>query len=166
MQKRNLWTRLRSLYRQPKRSSNAKASPDNEFQILRDIARNLDDAFTLYRSLVEYAPFGILVHDGVKIRYANPTAAQILGASGPIDLIDFPVLDLVGPEERVYKQARINRVLDKQEVADFVQREVHTLNGKKIAVALLEAPVDLQDVPHCQMIIVRDVKVSDFPVDH
>jgi two-component system cell cycle sensor histidine kinase/response regulator CckA len=43
------------------------------------------------RSLLERAPIGMAVHDGVMLLYINPAGAQLLGATSPAQLVGAPI---------------------------------------------------------------------------
>ncbi|MFJ4657575.1 diguanylate cyclase domain-containing protein [Nocardia sp. NPDC088792] len=51
-----------------------------------------------YRSLVDYSPDGIVVHERGTIVYANPAMLRLLGADSPGDVVGQPVASFVSPE--------------------------------------------------------------------
>jgi PAS domain S-box-containing protein len=53
-----------------------------------------------YRTLVETALDIVLIHDGERILYINPTGANLLGASRPAEIIGRNVLEIVHPDFR------------------------------------------------------------------
>ncbi len=56
----------------------------------------LADSEARYRRLVEMAPYGILIWDGLRVRFANRSAALILGSGDPDAMLRIP---LVGATE-------------------------------------------------------------------
>ena len=53
----------------------------------------LADSEERYRRLVEMAPYGIVVWDGARVRFANRAAARILGTADPAAMAAMPLLD-------------------------------------------------------------------------
>ena len=74
--------------------------------IVRDITnrlaaqRALRDSEDRYRSLVDMSPEAILVHVQGRYVFANPAAAELLGAHSPDELVGKPVLDFIHPDHR------------------------------------------------------------------
>ncbi len=66
----------------------------------------LSDSEQRYRALAEVTPFGIVVHVGGILRYANLSAQRLLGAEEK-ELIGRPALDFVHPDDREMVSARI-----------------------------------------------------------
>ncbi|WP_431856525.1 ATP-binding protein [Azospirillum sp.] len=53
----------------------------------------LADSEERYRRLVEMAPYGVVVWDGARVRFANRAAARILGTADPVAMAGTPLLD-------------------------------------------------------------------------
>jgi diguanylate cyclase (GGDEF)-like protein/PAS domain S-box-containing protein len=53
-----------------------------------------------FRSLVEFLPMGIIVHQEFKVMYANPAAASTLGAASAQDLMGLSIVDLTHADFR------------------------------------------------------------------
>lgn len=53
-----------------------------------------------YRRLVEFSPFGVLVHIEGRIVYLNPAGAKLLGAKDPAEVIGKSVFEFVHPDYR------------------------------------------------------------------
>ncbi|MFO8070614.1 MAG: PAS domain S-box protein [Polyangia bacterium] len=73
----------------------------------RRIERELRESEARYRQLVERSPLGVLVHSGGECVYINQKACDILGASGPDELVGKEVLPFVHREHRERVAARI-----------------------------------------------------------
>jgi len=66
----------------------------------------LRDSEERYRSLAEMNPFGIMVHVGGTLRYANVAAQRLFGANEK-DLIGRQVLDFVHPDDQELARSRV-----------------------------------------------------------
>jgi PAS domain S-box-containing protein len=58
------------------------------------------EADAMFRALVETSPDAILVQQGPRLVYANPSAARLFGAGSPAELVGRLVADLVAPVDR------------------------------------------------------------------
>ncbi|WP_157574154.1 diguanylate cyclase domain-containing protein [Nocardia jejuensis] len=63
-----------------------------------------------YRSLVEYSPDGVVVHERGLIVYANPAMIRLLGGDCAEDIIGHPVADFVEPRDIPEMLDRIRRL--------------------------------------------------------
>ncbi len=60
----------------------------------------LRESETRYRLMVENSTFGIVVHVDQQIVFANRTAASVIGAASPDDLLGRNIFEFVHPDER------------------------------------------------------------------
>lgn len=88
-------------YREPRAPDTAELAMIQQSAALACIAierdaeaRQLRDSEARYRTLVEFLPVGIIVHQDLKIVYANPSAASILGAASGEAMLGTPILDI------------------------------------------------------------------------
>jgi PAS domain S-box-containing protein len=65
-----------------------------------------------YRLLVETSPFGIVLHSGDRIDFANAAALRIIGAERPEQVVGRPVLDFVHPDS---VEAAVQRMAEARE---------------------------------------------------
>jgi diguanylate cyclase (GGDEF)-like protein/PAS domain S-box-containing protein len=87
-----------------------------------------------YRSLVELAPVAIFVlRDGL-IRYANPAAVRLLGASSADDLLDVAFLDFVVDKLRPSIEERFEEILSRKGPMPPVEYEVVRMDGRRLTV--------------------------------
>jgi PAS domain S-box-containing protein len=79
--------------------------------------RELQESEERHRLLVELNPNALLIYDGGKVVFANPAAAQMLGRSGPEDLVGRSTLEFLAPAQHEVLAARWQKVLDTGEPA-------------------------------------------------
>ncbi|WP_460727260.1 diguanylate cyclase domain-containing protein [Nocardia heshunensis] len=63
-----------------------------------------------YRSLVDYSPDGVVVHERGTVVYANPAMLRLLVADTPDDVVGQPVMDFVQPDSVAPMLERIRRL--------------------------------------------------------
>lgn len=86
---------------------------------VRGLVERLEASEERYRSLVEMAPVGVLVHDGERILYANPEAGRMLGARHPKELLGCSVRSLVGPESLPLVPTHVETLLSPRESSEY-----------------------------------------------
>ncbi len=126
--------------------------------IIRDITERkeseeaLAESEALYRSLLEIAPTGIVVHQNGVLTYANMAAARIMGGSSPEELTGRSVLDFVHPSSRDLAQARVQKMVQEGATATPVEEKFVKLNGDAIAVRVAAMPVTVKGKPAIQVV--------------
>ena len=109
------------------------------YSIIHDITdkvmmeKSLKESEQHYRSLLELAPFCIIVYYDNKIVFANQTAVQMLEAE-ETQLVGLNVLDLFTPEYREIVRKRINNVLINKAPNSLMEYPLLTQKGKTIYV--------------------------------
>ncbi|PZA07562.1 bifunctional diguanylate cyclase/phosphodiesterase [Meiothermus sp. Pnk-1] len=86
---------------------------------VRGLVDRLEASEGRYRSLVEMAPVGVLVHDGERILYVNPEAGRMLGARHPKELLGRSVRSLVGPESLPLVPTPVETLVSPRESSEF-----------------------------------------------
>jgi PAS domain S-box-containing protein len=109
-----------------------------------------------YRQLVEILPDAILVHRDGTVRFANPAAATLFGASDPESLIGRAVADLVADEERADVARRIIRAQEEGQPSPVAERHLRRLDGTTCTVEGASTPLLVEDGP-AVLSILRDV---------
>lgn len=108
-----------------------------------------------YQSLVNLSPDAILVHADDRLIFANPAAAQLLGARSPAELIGRDVMALIHPDDRQVTAERIT-----QAYAGAVQPLRETtflrLDGLSVQVEVTGSKVEFGGRPAIQ-IAARDI---------
>ncbi len=94
-----LWMIAKPLY-SPKGWKIGVVESIRDITQLRRAQTALKDSETRYRTLFETSPDGIVVHDGKRIRFANPAALKMMGGTSVKDAIGRSVMGLVHPTSR------------------------------------------------------------------
>lgn len=109
-----------------------------------------------YRNLVELSPAPILVHQDAVVVYANPSAAELLSADEPQEIIGRSILALVHPDYHDLIRERIRRVVEERLHAELVEERFIRLDGRTIDVEVVSIPVDFNGRP-ASHVVMRDV---------
>ncbi|MFZ5623892.1 MAG: PAS domain S-box protein, partial [Gemmatimonadota bacterium] len=64
-----------------------------------------------YRTLVESAPYGVVLHAGDVIEFANPVLARMIGVPDASELVGRSVMEFVHPDSRGEVEQRVARLL-------------------------------------------------------
>ncbi len=132
--------------------------------IIRDISDRkraeleLSESESRFRQLVESAPYGILVADGMLITYANPEAERMFGAATPTDLVGRSLLERVCPEERDSLQQRWGD-LAAGGPSPVVERRYIRLNGEEFWAAVSAVGMDIDRRP-AGLLFYRDITAA------
>ena len=112
-------------------------------------------AMDVYRRLVESAPDAILVVEDLRIVFANPAAATLVGKTGTDDLIGESVLDLLDSDHReIFRQRLIEWRTDRStQILDVALRRA---DGRIVDVGIIGAPLRDQ-APGAVHLVVRDI---------
>lgn len=110
----------------------------------------------LYRRLVESSPDGIVVHQGGIIEYANPAAAQLMGADSPTELFGLAALDLIHPDYRDLASERIRLAGVTGEPTPLAEEKILRFDGTVIDVEVKGIPITF-DHDEAMLVVVRDI---------
>src|SRR5437667_1320043 len=94
----------------------------------------LQEAEARYRSLVDLAPNGVLVHSAGVIEYANPAAARLLKAESPAQLIGTRLEALFNPADLPRVRERQSVLLAAPAAVGFEERRMLCLDGTELIV--------------------------------
>ena len=94
----------------------------------------LQEAEQRYRSLVDLAPNGVMVHSGGVIAYANPAAARLLKADSPAQLVGLKIDALFHPSDLPRVRERLRGLLAAPSAIGFEERHLRCLDGSDIIV--------------------------------
>ncbi|MBD8067856.1 PAS domain S-box protein [Bacillus sp. PS06] len=116
----------------------------------KKIEQALTESEERYRSLVEYAPLGILVHQNNIIKYANSTALQLLGTKKPEDIIGLHFRNIIHPDYRLIVTNRVKN--SNVEPSSPCYERFIRLDGKEIDVEVNGIPVQLNGESAVQLV--------------
>ncbi len=85
-----------------------------------------------YRTLVEWSPHSVIVHNGMKIVYANPAAVIMFGAASAQDLEGTNIMDRIHSDYRQIVLERVRRVIKDGVDAPLMEMRYFKLDGTTI----------------------------------
>ncbi len=124
-------------------------------QDLAQHAKALRESEERYRTLVETAPDGLVVHRDGRLLYANGVALSLVGAESFEQLASHAVLDFFRPEEREQAAERICAAMAGNKLP-VREATLLRLDSQEVPVEFHSAPIDFQGVRAVQTII-RDI---------
>ncbi|MBL8384897.1 MAG: PAS domain S-box protein [Burkholderiales bacterium] len=96
-----------------------------------------------YRSLVELAEDGVVLHQQGTIEYANPGMARILRLSDPASLAGTDLFERLAPASLELMRRRLRRVLEKGEPVGYVELRMRADDGEYVDVEAASGPVEI-----------------------
>ena len=109
-----------------------------------------------YRTLVESAPDGIVIHVGDRVAFANRAAAALLGFAGPAALVGRPLASFVHPADLANAAERVRGVLAGEAVAYPVEVRYVKRDGTEFPVENMAALVSYKGKP-ALFSVIRDI---------
>jgi PAS domain S-box-containing protein len=125
--------------------------------IIRDISSRklaeqaLAESEDRYRRLVELSPEPIAVHSEGKLVFINTAGARLLGVERAEQLIGYPVMNLVPPEDQSAIQKRIGEISTGISVSPLDEKIVRP-DGSVFDAEIISAPIIYQGKPAFQLI--------------
>ena len=89
-----------------------------------------------YRTLTEWTPESLVVHDGEKFLYANPAAINMFGAGSAKELLEHPLFEVVHPDFRDISRARVSTSIEQGTSLPMIEGKFLKLDGTTIIVEL------------------------------
>ena len=126
--------------------------------IVRDITnrlaaqRALRDSEDRYRSLVDMSPEAILVHVEGRYVFANPAAAELLGADSPEQLLGRSVLEFIHADHHAATVARIEQA-QLGRVTPLERMRWLRLDGGEVDVEVTGTSTEYAGVPAVQIVV-------------
>ncbi len=118
-------------------------------------ARELRESEERYRALAEYSPYGIVVHTGGKIQYANRAAAMMWGGS-PEELRGNSLLTWVHPDFREEVMGRIAAMIGHTHNAPTLREKLLRRDGTVFYADVQGTPIPF-DGKRAVQLVIRDV---------
>src|SRR6266536_1645674 len=94
-----------------------------------------------YRRLVELSPDAIAVHAEGRLVYANPAAAELIGAASPEELIGMPILDIVHPAFHGIVLERTRQEVEEGRAVPLLEEKFVRLDGAVVDVEVAGIPI-------------------------
>lgn len=110
-----------------------------------------------YRRLVEFSPDAIVVHSEGKIRYVNPAALTLLGATKASELIGKPFLDIIHSDYRDSVHQQIITLMKEDTALPLTEQKFIRLDdGSIVDVEVAAMPIVYKEKSAMQL-VVRDI---------
>ena len=93
-----------------------------------------------YRTVVEWSPMGIMIHQAGRIVFCNPAALETHGATTTQDMIGRQALDLVHPQDRATFARLSKHVLEDNQSTEETEIRALQIDGKLIDLQIKMAP--------------------------
>ncbi len=114
------------------------------------------DSEERYRTLIEWTPEPLAVHDGKEFIFANAAAVQMLGAASEQDLLGKPLMNHVHPDSRDIVRERLRAGVEQGARLPLIEEKVLRLDGTPIDVEIQSRPIDF-DGKQARLIAMRDI---------
>ena len=111
-----------------------------------------------YRTLTEWTPESLVVHDGKKLLYVNPAAIHMFGAKSAEELMARPLFDLVHPDFREISRARVSTSVEQGTALPMIEGKFLKLDGTSIIVELRSTSI-VYDGAAAIQVALRDITV-------
>ncbi len=106
--------------------------------------QELRDSEDKYRQLADLSPEGILIHVNNTIQYANNSAARIMNAGSPEELLGKRVTDFVHPDYIPMVKERIAEIVDQKGTVPIIEEKLVRLTGESFFSEVSAVPFDLK----------------------
>ena len=111
------------------------------------------DSEARYRTLIDWTPEPLAVHDGEHVLYVNPAAIRLFGAKNAQDLLGKSVMSLVHPDSRPLVQARLASYSDYDGTLPRREEQLLKLDGTIIVAEVQGARIVFDGVAAIQTAI-------------
>jgi len=116
----------------------------------------LRESEELYRTLVNNAPAGIVVHSMGVMRFVNREMAELVRVPGPEAVVGRNVLEFMHPDYRGLVKERIRRAMQEGLPMPPAEEKLVASDGTVLYVEIRSVPITYRGEP-CVMAIVQDI---------
>jgi len=109
-----------------------------------------------YRTLIEWTPDAVLVHQNTQIMYANPAALKLFGASNLHSLLSKRTTDLIHPDDLNSQRTRMLRMVSNKPMSAPAEARCLKLDGSPIDVEVQGTFIEFDGEPAVHVSI-RDI---------
>lgn len=117
--------------------------------------QRLHDAEQLYASIVNQAPFGVVIHDKQKVLFANNAAATIVKAESSKDVLGLELQKMVHPKDRDVVANRIEQ-LQENNLAPLRDERFLCFDGSYVDVEVMGSAVKFRN-SDCVQVLFWDI---------
>ncbi|HPF51546.1 MAG TPA: PAS domain S-box protein [Draconibacterium sp.] len=131
---------------------------ETTFQKLEQIQLNeeLKQSEERYRNVIDISPDAIIIHCEGKIVLANNAAVQLVGASGPDDLLGKSAIDIIHPDDRKMALTLIMNLLKDGEPAPLHEQRMIKMDGSVIFAEVAAVRTHFNGKP-ASLVVLRDI---------
>ncbi len=122
----------------------------------RNIHRGIEESEARYRTLIDFLPIGLVVHDGKKILYVNKWAISQLGLLSADQIIGQPLRNFVHPDSWDIVNERIRRLMEEHKGAGLFHERFLKPDGTPFHVEVAAIPITFNQ-QDAVLVAVRDV---------
>ncbi len=141
---------------QKKLSDGSVVAFQKNITLQREREHQLSDSEEKYRTLIEFSPDAVYIHDGKKILYANEAAIEIFGARSVDDIIGRDALGHVPPGFKDHVKKRIQGIFDTGISAGRVPQVYIQFDGSRIDVEAQGTRINYKG-EQAILVIARDI---------
>lgn len=117
------------------------------------VAQELQRSEERYRTVVEWSPMGILIHQNGRIVFCNPSAMEMHRAATAQDLLGRQMLELIHPDDRARVEALRRQVLMSRQSTPETEIRCLQLDGNVIDLQTKAAPTLFDGEPAVQVVM-------------
>ncbi len=117
-----------------------------------------------YHQLIEVLPDGIVTHRNGEILFANPAAADLIGASATQELVGRNIMDFIHPDSREIARQRQQKVIEERTILPLINEKFIRLDGQTIEVEVVSRPVEIDGLETI-LAVFRDVTERKHAVE-
>ncbi|MDH5718372.1 MAG: response regulator [Spirochaetia bacterium] len=118
--------------------------------------QNLEEAIResekRYRTLIEMSPYGILIHNGVNILFANNMAALLLKAANSAELIEKNPINYFNKISQKIVKEQFMSLAEGEKIKPVLEDKILCFDGKKIDVEIAASYVEYNKRPAIQVV--------------